>query len=93
MTATISETYRVAFKPYQQRIVRLGIIGEGEVVQKKIWPALRSKDCKLDRIVVCSQEPASVLKGLPHSYHPVDRGKPQSAPPRLGLRVVRAGVQ
>ena len=61
MTATISETYRVAFKPYQQRIVRLGIIGEGEVV-----PSLNPGP-RLAR----QPSPARTAGMLPPGQHPL----------------------
>jgi predicted dehydrogenase len=72
-TTTLAQHARVSIKSTNgaRRISKVGFVGAGKVVQKKIWPALQSTRFALDGIVVCSLEPNSGLNGLPHVYHRV----------------------
>ena len=54
-------------------IKKVGIVGNGEVVHERLWPALQSIGVPLEALVVCSLEPQSGLEGLPHRYYQVDR--------------------
>src|ERR1017187_9715824 len=49
------------------RITSLGIVGDGELVRDRLWPAIRHNPGQL-RIAVCGQRPASSLAGLPYRY-------------------------
>lgn len=55
-------------------VTRLGIVGAGEVVRQKLWPAVRAFVPSLDRVVVCSLEPTSPLAGLAHDYFAIEPG-------------------
>jgi len=55
----------------KSRVSRLGILGGGEVVKKKIWPAVRANGHGLDRIAVCSLESRDPLGEPRHLYHRV----------------------
>src|SRR5262249_39191433 len=57
---------------HPRRIARLGCIGMGEVVHKKIWPASQAQTFPLAGIVVCSLDPSSRLDGLPPLYQAVE---------------------
>lgn len=61
-----------------RNIRRVIMIGQGDVVQHKLWPALTDLAAGLDAVAVCSLEPASRLNSLPHTYWPVtaDGGLP-----------------
>jgi predicted dehydrogenase len=76
MTTALAVQTRVAFNghPRKPRITKLGIVGMGQVIQEKVWPALRTDGFPLAGVVVCSLEPSSRLDGLPHLYHPVRAG-------------------
>lgn len=72
-----SESHKVVFSPAihpLSSIKKVGIIGMGEVVLKRVWPALCSNSYPLEAIFICSLEPTSALEGLPHTYHPVEPG-------------------
>jgi hypothetical protein len=53
-------------------IKKVGIVGSGEVVRQRLWPALQSIGASLDGLMVCSLEPQSGLVGLPHQYYQVE---------------------
>jgi hypothetical protein len=50
-------------------IKKVGIVGSGEVVRQRLWPALQSIGAALEGLLVYSLEPQSGLKGLPHQYY------------------------
>ena len=54
-----------------RHIKKVGLVGSGEVIQKKILPALQRNHYQLDAIAVCGLESSSVLSGMPHVYLPV----------------------
>ena len=73
MLATLPYSTTVVVHPHyrRRRITRVGLVGAGQVVQEKFWPALDTLDY-LEGLVVCSREPASPLNGRPHVYHPIE---------------------
>jgi hypothetical protein len=72
-TPTISRVYfESAIK--RRTIRKLGIVGSGNVLFQKIWPALQSGNFGLDLIAVFSLEPGCQLTGLNYLYHPVVPG-------------------
>lgn len=79
MTATTPaqpRTSRVSFGSTLSRrpIRKLGIVGGGDVLRSKIWPALQSGDYPLDLIAVFSLESECRLTGLSYVYQPVVPG-------------------
>lgn len=73
MRTSLAESTKVTFKApsLTPRTTRLGFVGMGEVMRRKIWPAVQSNGYPVDRIAVCSLESRSALDGLPHLYYPV----------------------
>ncbi len=71
MAKSFTDFPRVAFPPTTRprRITKLGVVGMGECVRKKIWPIVQSEAFPLDDLVVCSMEPRSCLDGFPHRYY------------------------
>jgi hypothetical protein len=59
--------------PPASDVTKIGIIGNGEVVHTRLWPALQSISAPIEALVVCSLEPESGLEGLPHRYYQVER--------------------
>ena len=54
--------------PRTPSIRRIGLIGAGDVVRGRYWPALATVSPALTGVLVCSREPQSPLAGIPHSY-------------------------
>jgi predicted dehydrogenase len=50
-------------------MTHLVIVGPGDVVSNKIWPALRNSTFRFARIAVCGIEDRGSLTGLPHEYY------------------------
>lgn len=73
MSTAVANTPTVSFTltSLPQRITKIGIVGSGEVVHQRLWPALQSLGALLEGLVVCSLEPHSGLDGLPHQYYQV----------------------
>lgn len=57
-----------------QRIRRVVLVGAGDVVRKRIWPALQAIAYDFDAIALCSLEPSVVLPGANHSYFNINGG-------------------
>lgn len=72
VSTLVAEAKRVTFEPTIARphIRRVGLVGQGEVVRVKIWPALHEVASSLDGVVVCSLEPRSHLDSFGHLYAP-----------------------
>ena len=72
-TTTRPTHARVTFEPAARNahIDRVGILGMGDVVQQRIWPALRARSSRIAGVAVCSLEPTTRLDGLPHVYCPL----------------------
>ena len=73
MTPLLMNTSRVLFNlsTPTSGITKVGIVGSGEVVHQRLWPALQAMGASLEGVVVCSLAPQSHLEGLPHSYYQV----------------------
>jgi hypothetical protein len=73
MTPLLMNTSRVLFNlpPPTPGIMKVGIVGSGEVVHQRLWPAIRALGASLEGVVVCSLAPQSSLEGLPHHYYQV----------------------
>ncbi len=65
-------------------IDRIVVIGSGDVVRKKIWPALQANGHGIAKVAVYSLEREDPLNTLPHSYYRV------AADSRLPLDVLKA---
>ena len=70
MTPSLTNTPPVLcnLSPPLPCIKKVGIVGSGEVVRQRLWPALQSRGAFLEGLLVCSLEPQSGLEGLPHQY-------------------------
>ena len=73
--ATLRYTPNIIFSydPFDGWVIKkVVIMGKGQVVEERIWPALQKVDHALEAIAVCSLEEGSDLTGRPHSYYRVD---------------------
>jgi hypothetical protein len=69
-TSTVRPAPSILTDPLQ-RFPFLGLIGAGDVILKKIWPALCALQCPFEEIAVCSLEPSSPLNHLDHTYYQI----------------------
>lgn len=75
MTALVLQRAPIVFtsSPRPSPVRRIAFVGQGDVMQKKIWRALQVAGFDLEGIAVSSLETQSHLAGLPHSYFQIDR--------------------